>query len=241
MSIDKEIIEKIWNRTKNKNLTSCQNKPKSYILGGQSGAGKSLLIEKIKAETSNNILIINADDFRRYHPEYKNFQNSDIENSPKFTAKFAGEVAEIILKKAIDNKFNVLMEGTFRTKETPLKTLSLLKDYGYETNVYIKATPKKESWNNCLERFDKMLKINPKEARYTDKSHHDIIVEKLAENVEYVYNSGLVDNLKMFTKFKKVYDSADINKYDLKETINKVLNFEEREKISKSRGKGFER
>ncbi|MDX9814405.1 MAG: zeta toxin family protein [Sulfurimonas sp.] len=222
MSINQELFNEVWERTKKRYLTS-QEQPKAYVLGGQSGSGKSYLIKEVKEELNNNVIVINGDDFRKYHPDYEKLQKEQGKDSPKFTAQFAGEMTEAILKKAIYKKYNIVIEGTFRTSETPLKTLKQLKDSAYETNVYIKATSKEQSWQNCLERYNKMLELDPREARYTDKTHHDLIVDNLAQNVEIVSKSPYVDNLKVFTTKGKIYDRNIDKSKDLKSTIQQEL------------------
>lgn len=222
MNINKELFNEVWERTKKKYVTS-QEQPKSYVLGGQSGSGKSYLIKEVREQLNNNVIVINGDDFRRFHPDYEKLQKEQGKDSPKFTAKFAGEMTEAILKKAIDEKYNIVIEGTFRTSETPLRTLKQLKDSGYETNVYIKATSKEQSWLNCLERYNKMLELDPSEARYTDKSHHDLIIDNLAQNVETVSKSSYVDNLKIFTVNGKIYDRNIDKLKDLKSLIQEEL------------------
>lgn len=45
--------------------------PIAYILGGQGGAGKSTLHQLFTEVNQGNIVIINGDEYRRYHPRYK--------------------------------------------------------------------------------------------------------------------------------------------------------------------------
>ena len=49
--------------------------PKAYILGGQPGAGKSNIQRWLKRK-DKNIIAINADDFRVYHPLFLIFKLS---------------------------------------------------------------------------------------------------------------------------------------------------------------------
>lgn len=48
-----------------------------------------------------------------------------------------------------------------------------------------------------------MLEVNPKEARYTPKEHHDLVCENLAINVEKVCQSSFVDKVEIFKRDKK--------------------------------------
>lgn len=69
-------LAKVWeNEILNNNARATpQQNPKGFVLGGQPGAGKSILIEKIKKELNSNVIVINGDDYRKYHPDYTKFQ-----------------------------------------------------------------------------------------------------------------------------------------------------------------------
>lgn len=243
MKIDERIFNKIWKKECAKfNVISTDN-PKAFVLGGQPGAGKSNLIETVRKELSKNVIVINGDDYRKYHPDYANLQATYGKDSPKHTAEFAGMITEMILDKAIKNKLNVVIEGTFRTAATPIKTLKLFKDNGYNTNVLIQTCHKDISWKSCLERYEKMLAISKAEARFTDKAHHDIVVNNLAENIKEVQKSGLVDNMKIYSRVldKKTnkFNQVEIYNSDLKPkvniaTINKYLGLQRKLNLENS-------
>lgn len=78
-----------------------------------------------------------------------------------------------------------------------------------------------------------MLKINPSEARYTPKEHHDLVIQNLAKNIKEVQNSDLVDRLQIFTRIlienktnefeqKLIYNSLEKAKVDMA-TIDRYL------------------
>lgn len=205
--------------------------PKGYVLGGQPGAGKSKILKSIGLKHNLNVVIVNADDYRKYHPNYQEFQEKYKEDSPKHTADFSAKMTEAIIKKALDEKYNIAIEGTFRTSGTPINTLKILKDAGYETTVAIQTCDKEISWKSCLERYNKALKENPLLARYTDKNHHDLVVKNLAKNIKEVQISSLADNLKIFVrvlsknntfKQKLIYDSKEKKNVNTA-TIDKYL------------------
>lgn len=117
-----QIVETIWAWL----TLSCASKPKKsplgVVLGGQPGAGKSTLTQDIMA-SNRSIVIINGDEFRYWHPQYEKIQALFGNDSTAETADFAGYVTENILKRAINQRFDLIIEGTFRTTETPIKTL----------------------------------------------------------------------------------------------------------------------
>lgn len=108
------------------------------------------------------------------------------------------------------------IEGTFRTAETPLKTLKELKDNGYTTYVCIKTCPAEVSWNRCLSRYEEGLNDKSGKERFTAKSHHDLVIKNLAKNADIVYKSGLAD------KFGVVCESGDLIFDSSKNFFNKL-------------------
>ncbi|MCT7910724.1 zeta toxin family protein [Aliarcobacter butzleri] len=236
--IDEIVIKKfdlVWQEQildKSSSAIPYQNKPQGFILGGQPGAGKSNLLLEAKKKLNRNILEINGDNFRKYHPDYKKLQKEKGQDTSIYTQEFAAKMANAILSKAINEKYNIVIEGTFRTVETPIRTLKQLKDNGYETNVLVQTCKQEISWDSCLERYEKALKNNPNDARFTPKEHHDLVVTNLAKNVKEVAKSGLVDNMQVFARIpvkgkpneftqkeiynsnsKKIVNSATIEKY----------------------------
>ncbi len=218
----------VWNEQileRNPFALANQNNPQGFVLGGQPGAGKSSLIAEAKNRLNRNILEINGDNFRKYHPDYKILQERYAEDAPKYTAEFAGAMTEAIFQKALNERYNIVIEGTFRTAKTPIKTLQKLKDNGYETTVLIQTCNKDISWASCLERYEKMLQANPKEARFTPKEHHDVVVENLSKNIKEVEKSKLADNMQIFVRTpskenSQIFESKEIYNSNSKKPVN---------------------
>lgn len=205
-TVENSVFEKAWARLLTENHALGGNlEPKGFVLGGQPGAGKSNAISRIVDELNGNVLIINGDDFRRYHPDFETIQQQYDKDASKYTAQFSGELTNRIIERAIHERYNVAIEGTFRTAETPLKTLQDLKANGYQTNVYIQITSKDVSWQSTLDRYDAMKRagISP---RYTPKEHHDLVVESLPINADRVFESGFADNFKVFSRDALLFD-----------------------------------
>lgn len=223
-------FEKVWETVTKRNkkgISKVLLEPKAFVLGGQPGAGKSGLIEKAKNICRDNILVISGDDFRKFHLEYEKFQKEYGKDSPKYTAKYIGMMTEAVLNKAIKEHYNIVIEGTFRTSETPIKTLSKLKENGYKTQVMIQTCSKELSWKSCQERYEKMLEVLPKEARWTDKNHHDLVCENLAQNIKVVYNSGFADKTEIYYrdetgKNEKIYSSDNKIPPNIRELNSKI-------------------
>lgn len=210
----------------NKHHPNPNLKPVGYVLGGQPGAGKSHLINKIIKSHHQSVMVINADNFRYSHPDYDRLQKDYGKESVAHTSEFAGLVTEKLINKAVEARKSIIIEGTFRTAETPINTLKKLKAAQYRTEVNILSTDKNTSWESTLERYNKAMAANPHFARATPKEHHDLVVKNLADNAEKVYQSGLVDRFTVNTRNGIVFDSKNyiFSVTSLKTTINNVLN-----------------
>ena len=199
-------FQQIWQRlTEKGNIKPCTN-PQGFVLGGQPGAGKSNLLKQIENRLNGNVLIINADEFRRYHPQFDEIQAQYGDDAPKYTAKFSGKMAEQILNNALTEHYNIAIEGTFRTAQTPLNTLDLMKSQGYKTAVHIQTCPKSLSWQSTIKRYNAMIKagLTP---RAVDKAHHDLVCDRLPENADTVYQSGKADEFQVYSRNGLIFDS----------------------------------
>lgn len=207
----KEIIDNVFAYITNfGSITPCNSSsPEGFVLGGQPGARKAYLTEYIKRDLPNSISI-NGDEFRSWHPYFDKIQLKYGKDSSKITGSFAGKVTEAVLNKALQEKYNIIIEGTFRTAKTPLKTLQDLKDHHYKTNVYIKTCPSELSWSRCLSRYTIGLNENDGKERFTAKDHHDLVVNSLPDNADTVFKSGIVDRFAVFgVTGEMIFDSLD--------------------------------
>ena len=125
--------------------------PEGFVLGGQPGAGKTTLTNMLSARLNKNIISISGDDFRPYHPHFEEIQMMFREESPKYTSKFSGRMTEVLIDKAVSEKYNIVVEGTFRTSATPVSTLKKMKQAGYRTGIAIQICDRETSWKSVYE------------------------------------------------------------------------------------------
>ena len=72
-----------------------------YLLGGQSGAGKSFITKQIREDIDFNGVVVDVDLFRELHPNYKEIYKKYGKENAKYTHEFASRVADEVLKKAL--------------------------------------------------------------------------------------------------------------------------------------------
>lgn len=212
----------VWRKVMSENNATPQSKPQGILLGGQPGAGKSYGTKEIKKRLQNNVLVINGDEFRPYHKHYDEIYQKYGKSASEHTGKFAGEMVGKVRDKAIQERFNVVIEGTFRTTKTPLKEIDNFKKQGYSTSIVICTCPKDISWESTQKRAEAQIEANV-QPRYVPKEHHDLVVEQLAKNVKEVFSAG-VDRLEIYSRSEKLFDSSQNAASDIEKAINSELN-----------------
>ena len=207
-----------------KSLSKPSDNPKVFLLGGQPGAGKTGLENMINKHSE--YISISGDDFREYHPLFEELNEKYGKDSSKYTQQWAGEMTEKIIKELKDNKYNLIIEGTLRTAELPLKEATRFKEVGYEVELCVVAVKPEKSRLGTLERYETMLKRG-KTPRMTPKAHHDLVVNNIPDNLDVLYKSGKFDNIRLFNRDNEcLYNLKETLDISPKEIINQEFNSE---------------
>jgi adenylate kinase family enzyme len=210
--MQRQEVESIFNKKKDIILTHAGVRPSSQpvaiLLGGQPAAGKSSLAEAAKKNHSNRkFLVINGDNYREYHPEHNNIINNNIQNYSKETQIFSNVFTEGLIKEALDKKYDIIIEGTMRNPETPLKTAEQLKNAGFRVEAYAIAAPSVFTEISIFNRYQE--EVEKKGAgRLSDMSAHNEAVKGLPESLDALYKNNAVDQISIYTfqSRKKVKD-----------------------------------
>jgi hypothetical protein len=168
-------------------------------LGGQPASGKSDLIKLIASTYNNNFLVINGDEYRIYHPEYTKLIK-DIKNYPKETQPYSNIFTENLIQEAIRNKYNLIVEGTMRNPDTPMKTAQLLRNNGYEVHAAIIASHPKITELGVYERFNNEV-VSKGFGRLADINSHNEACQNLLKSADRLYETKCVDAIHIFTSY----------------------------------------
>lgn len=182
--------------------------PTAYILGGQPGAGKSILQRHILSD-NKNCVTINADAFRESHPHFLSIQATYGNLAQNYTQPFINKITEQLVKELSDEQYNLIIEGTLRTADVPLNTCKILKSKGYRVDLNIIAVKPEISLESTILRYENARSAG-KIPRATTKEHHDNVVNSICTNLDIIYNANLFDDIKL-------YDRAGNSLYTLKD------------------------
>lgn len=179
------------------------NSPQAFLLGGQSGAGKTTLHGMIQGRFAHNVIVVNGDGFRSYHPRYRQLDKEYGPESVNYTAKWAGSMTEAVVEALSLVGYNLAVEGTLRTAEVPIKTATLLKERGYRVFLAVMAVKPEISLVSCQIRYEQM-RIAGTVPRATDPEHHNLIIRQIVSNMRILEQSDLFEGIYLVNRAKEV-------------------------------------
>lgn len=183
--------------------------PHAILLGGQSGSGKTTLHNIFRAELDGNVIIINGDEYRSLHPRFHQIAAQYGIDSPAHTAAWAGRMVEAVIDALSIMRYNLVIEGTLRTSDVPLKTAELLRGRGYGVSLALMAVKPEISLLSCQLRYEQM-RIAGTEPRAVDPAHHLLIVESIVDNLRTLEDSGMFDGVSLyFRSERRLFPSDD--------------------------------
>lgn len=202
-------------------LISPTKMPVAYILGGQPGAGKTN-IQRELTRYNNNIFVINADSYRQHHPHFHDIQVQYGDDFPKYTQPFINAVTEKLIEDFSNEKYNLIVEGTLRTAEVPISTAQSLKGKGYRTELCVMAVKPEISYESTILRYENAIAFG-ETPRATSKEHHDLVVDKIANNLDAIYQSNVFDCIRIYTRDKGCIYSSDLSKQKPSEVEKNII------------------
>ena len=173
--------------------------PKAVLLGGQSGAGKTLLHELLLEEFDTRPAIINGDEYRKSHPRFDLLQEAYGDQAVEHTAAWSGKMTEALIDALSKLSYNLIIEGTLRTSAVPMKTANLLRDRGYGVSLALMAVKPEISLISCQVRYEEM-RLAGTTPRATDPEHHKKIVDEIVGNLGTLETCGLFDDVFLYTR-----------------------------------------
>lgn len=104
--------------------------------------------------------------------------------------------------------YNLVVEGTLRTSEVPLKTAALLRSRGYSVALALMAVKPELSLASCKIRYEEM-RLAGKTPRATDPVYHNKIVQEIVGNLSVLEESGLFDEVRLYSRSRGLLYPAD--------------------------------
>ena len=192
-------IEDIFEREKTDLLSGLksQENPIAFILGGQPASGKSGLAKVILRQfPDKDFLFVNGDIYREFHPK----ANELIKYTDSYSAEtqiFSNFFTEALIQEAIIHKYNIIVEGTMRNPEVPLRTALAFRENGFDVEAFVIAAPALFTELGFYLRYQEEKDFQGY-GRLADKNSHDRAVESLLHSLDHLYNKKAVDKIHLY-------------------------------------------
>ena len=182
--------------------------PRAYLLAGQPGAGKSTMARKFTQEHHGNIAFISGDDYRKDLPHFLELQAQYGDDAVLHTQQFAGKMTEALIDDLSRAQYHLIIEGTLRTTEVPLRTHDLLVSRGYDVSLNVILVRPEESYLSTLKRY-RLMEEEGLTPRMTPKEHHDGVVRSLVDNLHTLYEQDAFQDIRVYNRAGEcLYDKA---------------------------------
>lgn len=214
----KKIVEKLLVPSALRPVDS----PTAFLLGGQSGAGKTTLHGVLRDRLDDNVIVINGDEYRAKHPRYREFDREYGPESVNHTAEWAGRMTEELIDTLSRKGYNLIIEGTLRTAEVPTKTATLLRERGYAVSLALMAVKPEISLISCQIRYEEM-RIAGTVPRATDPAHHNKIVHDIVGNLAVLERSGLFDEVFLYNRARACLFPREGERRPASEVLHEAL------------------
>ena len=197
-----QIMEDVFSQAK-----SFEN-PDIFILGAQPGAGKSTYINHLIASgEAKDCLVINADEYRAYHPQIDEINSKYPEQMAAITDLDVRDWTQRIFAQAIKNRNNIIFEGTMRTNQI-CETIKKLHDQGYNVNIIVLAVNYFESKLSTYSRYEESLQ-RKELARHSPPEAHDETYGKMLSTLQQIEDEGYYSKMTIHSRDKRVVFRSD--------------------------------
>ncbi|MFA0925045.1 zeta toxin family protein, partial [Xanthomonas fragariae] len=160
--------------------------PKAIILAGQPGAGKGRLAEVAELELNQDVVKIDPDELREFHPQVEALRNAHPYTWSGYTHPDASRWADELLQATIDGRKNLIFDTTLSNGQWSSDLIKDLQARGYDVEVRVMAAHKLESEHGVDARFAQQLDREG-HGRYVPAGAREAIYTKLPISLDTVH------------------------------------------------------
>lgn len=175
-------------------------KPTAVILGGQPGCGKSVLINSYRSSLfpDGNVVIVNGDEIRRFHPRSAEIIMQHEDAYAPITDLDVRDWTSGLFDYALENRFNIIFEGTMRTNVI-CQTIARLKRLSYRVVIAVMAVGAHTSLFSVCNRYLSEKRLYGY-GRKVDFTSHDEAYRNLPITLNGIVDSGLYDKIDLYRR-----------------------------------------
>ena len=195
------------------NSKPAHGKPVTVLIGAQPAAGKTQGQKHARRLYSDDLTSIVGDEFRKYHPFYRQMLRDEPTKMPDYTKELSARLVEKCIDYANDNDYSVIIEGTWRSDDVVMGTAKSAVENGRSVHLIALATKPSLSRIGMFSRYYDAVSAE-KSARWTPPSAHEKVLSNIDNNIEEFAQSNLFDRYTVLDRSGHVlYDGNDGQKW----------------------------
>ena len=209
---DRETIGENINSIMMYGKTSVEN-PIAIIDIAPPGSGKTALNGMgLKQFKNENVIIINSDELKPFHPKINEIAKLYPQYYTKVTNQVSNPWTDNLFETAVKNKYNIIFEGTGRNLKLLKRMIEQMSNY----KIIVRGMAVNEL--NCLmsiiERYEGQLSQKGW-GRLVTVEHFYKAYEEMLDTIEQIEKLGLTENIEVYTrgeeitKPKRIYSSKN--------------------------------
>jgi len=159
--------------------------PTSYLMGGGTASGKSSIIRSGQVVLPKNLIAVDADAIKGKLPEYQSMVKVKNPKAAAFAHVESSYLSKRIMKKATDEKYNMMLDGTGDSSMEKLKKkVAVMRSKGatVEANYVTVAT-------------DVAVARSIARAKKTGRHVPESIVRGIHKSVSHVFHDAVKEGL----------------------------------------------
>lgn len=151
----KMLHEKIISDLTNQILPAVEQ-PLVIFLGGGSASGKtsiSKLLLQSFANDQEQVIHIDSDAIKSALPEYIPFLQENPNTTASRLHEESSDVAEMLFTKSLEQKLNILLDGTMKSAGRAERLIEMARVHGYQVSAVIADVSLEEALNRAEKRY----------------------------------------------------------------------------------------
>lgn len=215
--------------------------PIAIIIGGQTGAGKSSLIGySTKMFSDDNVIIINSDEIKPFHPKSEEIAKLYPKLYTKITDQESNTWTSRLFEELRKEGYNIIFEGTMKNNRIADESITELQQLGYTIIVRGLAVCDLESRMSILERYEGQVSKKGW-GRLVVTDHHNQTYNGMPNTIDYIEQNLRYDVLEIFARGENIDEPVNVYSKHNHSSNGKIKNaVEGRKCVSKhSRTFGF--
>jgi predicted ABC-type ATPase len=179
--------------------------PVAVIFGGQPGAGKSAMVNFTMLELvqRGGAFQIIGDDLRGYHPRYALLLEKNDKTAAFYTDRDTGQWVEKAIAYAIEQRLNIVVEGTMRDNNKVAQSIHSLRNAGYEIDVRALAVTERLSQQGIIQRYE-YQKADRGTGRMTTLEAHKAAYDGMPATLEHLEREKLANCVTIYRRGAEV-------------------------------------